>query len=106
MPVINLTLFRIIQEACNNAMKHGKATDIVVDVLYDTNFINLSIKDNGLGFKQETLLETRANIYSGYGLSMMKERVFILSGNFEIDSKENEGTNIKVKIPIKHSRRA
>lgn len=105
LPVINLTLFRIIQEASNNAIKHGKATNIAINLIYNSDSIELYIKDNGCGFKKETLLETKANIFSGYGLSMMKERVFILSGDFNIDSNEKEGTNIIVKIPLKHIRR-
>ncbi|MDF2801635.1 MAG: hypothetical protein K0S61_1538 [Anaerocolumna sp.] len=105
LPVINLTLFRIIQEASNNAIKHGNATNISIKLVYNLETIELYIKDNGCGFKKETLLETKANIFSGYGLSMMKERVFILSGDFNIDSNEEEGTNIIVKIPLVHIRR-
>lgn len=105
LPVINLTLFRIVQEASNNAIKHGKASKILINLVYEADYIELHIKDNGCGFKKETLLETKANIFSGYGLSMMKERVFILSGDFNIDSNEKEGTNISVRIPLKHIRR-
>lgn len=106
LPVINLTLFRIIQEASNNAIKHGKATKISINLIYNTDNIELYIRDNGCGFKKETLLEAKANIFSGYGLSMMQERVFILSGDFNIDSNEKKGTNIMVKIPLKHIRRS
>lgn len=105
LPVINLTLFRIIQEASNNAIKHGSATKISIKLVYNLDTIELFIKDNGCGFKKETLLETKSNIFSGYGLSMMKERVFILSGDFNIDSNEKEGTSIIVKIPLMHIRR-
>lgn len=105
LPVINLTLFRIVQEASNNAMKHGKANKIVIDLSYDDETIALSISDNGIGFKKDTYMETKANMFSGYGLSMMKERILLLSGDFNIESSENKGTNILVKVPLKHARR-
>lgn len=105
LPVINLTLFRIVQEASNNAMKHGKANKIVIDLSYDDETIALSISDNGIGFKKDTYMETKANMFSGYGLSMMKERILLLSGDFNIESSENKGTNILVKVPLNHARR-
>jgi two-component system, NarL family, sensor histidine kinase DegS len=105
LPVINLTLFRIVQEASNNAIKHGKASKILVDLIYDENSIFLTICDNGIGFKKDTFMETKANIFSGYGLSMMKERVLLLSGDFNIESSDNNGTKILVKVPLKHARR-
>ncbi len=105
LPVINLTLFRIVQEASNNAIKHGKADSIIVDLVYDDDFIFLTISDNGIGFKKDTYMETKANMFSGYGLSMMKERVLLLSGDFNIESSENNGTKILVKVPLNHARR-
>lgn len=106
LPVINLTLFRIVQESSNNAIKHGKATKIVIDLVYNEDSILLSIFDNGCGFKKDTYMEAKANIFSGYGLSMMKERVLLLSGDFNIESSDNNGTKILVKVPLKHARRA
>jgi len=105
LPVINLTLFRIVQEACNNAIKHGKSKKIIIEISYDTDSILLSIKDNGKGFKMDGYKEVKANIISGHGLSMMKERIIILAGDFDIKSKENEGTTICVKVPLNITRR-
>lgn len=105
LPVINLTLFRIVQEASNNAIKHGKANKIVINLTYDEDVILLSIQDNGIGFKNDTYMDTKANMFSGYGLSMMKERVLLLSGDFNIESNENKGTKILVKVPLNHARR-
>ncbi len=105
LPVINLTLFRVVQEASNNAIKHGKANKIIIDLVYGDDFILLNIYDNGIGFKKDTYMETKANMFSGYGLSMMKERVLLLSGDFNIESSENNGTKILVKVPLNHTRR-
>ncbi|MFV0343032.1 MAG: sensor histidine kinase [Anaerocolumna sp.] len=106
LPVINLTLFRIVQEASNNAIKHGNATKIFIKIIYNIDIIELYIKDNGTGFKKGALKESNSNVLSGYGLSMMKERVYILSGDFNIESKEKEGTSIIVKIPLMRIRRS
>lgn len=101
LSVINLTIFRIIQEALNNALKHGKATKINIKIEYIDNFIELCIKDNGLGFTEAKHIDNNEDILSGYGLSMMKERVILLSGEININSKTNEGTEIFVKVPLR-----
>lgn len=101
--IIDLTLFRIIQEACNNAMKHARATVIYIDLKYKENSIELIIEDNGCGFEQHICKEEQYvsnNSLSGFGLPMMKERVGLLSGKLEIVSAINKGTKISVCVPI------
>lgn len=105
LPVINLTLFRIVQEASSNAIKHGKAKKIVINLTYEEETILMSIADNGIGISKDTYSDKKVNMFSGYGLSMMKERVLLLSGDFNIESNENEGTRILVKVPLNHARR-
>ncbi|SHO54262.1 sensor histidine kinase [Anaerocolumna xylanovorans] len=105
LPSINLTLFRIIQESVNNSIKHGKANGIWVDIYYCEKAVRVQVRDDGIGISNDTLNKASGNIFSGYGLSMMKERVSILSGNFNIESKEKEGTKIEVKIPLINIRR-
>lgn len=101
LSVINLTIFRIIQEAITNALKHGKATQIAITIEYFYNLILLSIKDNGIGFTEATHITNNQDILSGYGLSMMKERIILLSGEINIISETNEGTEIIVKVPLR-----
>lgn len=101
--IIDLTLFRIIQEACNNSMKHAQANIINIDLKYKENNIELFIEDNGCGFEQNTYKEEQYvsnNSLSGFGLPMMKERVGLLSGKLEIVSTINKGTKISVCVPI------
>ncbi|WP_051684906.1 sensor histidine kinase [Clostridium sp. KNHs205] len=105
LPAINLTLFRIIQESVNNAIKHGKAKKIQIDINYSEKAVKVQVKDDGIGIKKEKLSDPGENIFSGFGLSMMRERVSILSGDFNIETDENEGTKIIVKIPLKSIRR-
>lgn len=98
--VVSLTLFRIIQEACSNAVKHGHASSIKVNISNDDCSIILWIQDNGTGFdisKENTKAKTDN---SGFGLSIMKERIYLLSGIINIESSKGKGTQIIVKIPI------
>lgn len=98
--VIGITILRIIQEACSNAIKHAEASIITVTLSYLENMISLKIEDDGNGFDVEQQNEKYRKDNSGFGLSMMKERVYLLSGNINITSKINCGTTIFVEVPI------
>lgn len=98
-PIVSLTVFRIIQEACHNSCRHGHASHILVQIFEKSSFMMLRIIDNGCGFDVKARIKYNINDYSGYGLSIMKERVHLLSGNFEIESTKERGTQIVVKIP-------
>lgn len=99
-PVIGLTLIRIIQEACSNAICHANASLISVTLTYEVGRVLVQIEDDGNGFEIEKLDRHSRKDNSGFGLSMMKERVYLLSGNINIDSKVNYGTRIFVEVPI------
>ena len=99
-PVIGITLLRIIQEACNNAIKYANSSAIAVKLIYEINEVSISIEDDGVGFDVENLDVSNRKDNSGFGLSMMKERVYLLSGEIAIHSKKNEGTKILVRVPI------
>ncbi|MGN0142653.1 MAG: histidine kinase [Roseburia sp.] len=99
-PVIGITLLRIIQEACSNSIKYADASLIQVILRYEPDEIYVSIEDNGTGFDMENNDTGMRQDNSGFGLSMMKERVYLLSGNININSKINHGTKIVVKVPI------
>lgn len=101
LSIINLTLFRIIQEATNNSIKHGKVSKIIIDLEYLKDFIILTICDDGIGFNNETCIVDGANILSGFGLSIMKERVLLLAGEIKIESNDKNGTKIFVKVPLR-----
>lgn len=99
-PVIGITLLRIIQEACNNAIKYAEASIISVKLIYGKETITVLVEDDGKGFDVEHLDVSNRNDNSGFGLSMMKERVYLLSGEIKMTSMENDGTKIKVIVPI------
>jgi two-component system sensor histidine kinase DegS len=99
-PVIGITLLRIIQEACSNAIRHADSSVIEVKLIYGTDRVSVTIEDNGNGFDIQKIKEESRDNNSGFGLSMMKERVYLLSGNINIASKLNYGTKITVEVPI------
>ncbi len=98
-PVVGITLFRIIQEGCNNAIRHADASLIQVTLHYESGKISVEIRDNGKGFDADADTKTPRN-HSGFGLSVMKERVYLLSGTIKITSKINCGTVIFVEVPV------
>lgn len=99
-PVIGITLLRIIQEACSNAIKHAEPSYIKVTLQYEPNEIQLTVEDDGIGFDVEHMDTSTKKDNSGFGLSMMKERIYLLSGNINIESKIDCGTKIYVTVPI------
>lgn len=97
--VVQITLLRVIQEACNNALKHADASVLEVKLYYLGTKIILTITDDGKGFDIDKIPETSRDDNSGFGLSMMKERVYLLSGKIEIKSGLGNGCSIVVTIP-------
>jgi len=100
LPVIKLTVFRVIQEACNNVIKHANASLINININYETDNIKVIIKDNGVGFNSEKLLLNNSEQTSSFGLSIMKERISLLSGTLEIQSEKGKGTAIIINVPL------
>ena len=90
--VTAISVYHIVSEACQNIIKHSHATKVSVSVKYDSDKIDITIYDNGVGFCKEQ----REN---HFGLSFMQERVDLLSGSMKIVSDE-EGTFIKVSVPV------
>lgn len=100
LPVIKLTLFRIIQEACNNVIKHANATLINIDIFYEEHKVKVIVKDNGSGFHIEKSQSTSSEQSSSFGLSIMRERTSLLSGTLDIQSENGKGTIIIVTVPL------
>lgn len=94
-PNVALTIYRIIQELINNAVKHSKASEVLVQYLVENNKINITVEDNGQGFFIKDLKEKR-----GMGLNNLKTRVAYLNGEIDFDSNPDEGTNINIVINL------
>ena len=90
--LIKITIYRIIREACQNILKHANASKMVVNMKENTNSISLMIMDDGIGIGEYDRM-------NHFGLSMVKEKVGLLSGRLSIITNEN-GTTIDITIPI------
>lgn len=91
-------LFRIAQEALNNALKHASATSITLRLEQNEPFVELEILDNGIGFDRATIVE-------GIGISSMQERAKQLGGDLIIDSTPGKGTSVRVAINYSNIKR-
>lgn len=91
-----VTMYRVIQELINNAIKHAHASEVLVQYMREGNQVDITVEDNGVGFKKE-IAET---VDSGMGLSNLKTRVAYLKGEMDFQSEENEGTTVNVHINI------
>lgn len=100
LPVINLTLFRIIQEAYNNTKKHAKADHFYITITYEKKEIEVEIKDDGIGFQLALFQKENRQTNKNFGLSIMKERVELLTGTMNVVSGKSKGTDIIIKVPI------
>lgn len=88
-------LYRIAQEALNNALKHAEATDVTVKLETSDKAVWLTVTDNGKGFEPHTV-----NNNGGMGLNSMRTRVKRLGGTVEIISAKDKGTTIKVQTAL------
>lgn len=89
-----VAIFRLIQEAVQNAIKHSKGSTIQVKLLIDQDKLTATVKDNGCGFNVNQLKDT------SLGLMGMKERIELLNGKLDINSKKDNGTILTFFFPI------
>lgn len=85
-----MTLYRSLQEALTNAVRHGQSTEIIVSLHFEPQQIRLDVQDNGCGVEDWK---------DGFGLSAMKERMIQLQGRVTVYSKKGEGTLISCLLP-------
>jgi len=92
---ISLCLFRVLQEAMSNAVKHSGERHFKVVLECTPDQLHLTVADHGAGFDPPTVLNR-----GGLGLTSMRERVRLVNGTFTVDSKPMSGTNIHVWVPL------
>jgi len=88
-------LYRISQEALNNIIKHSGAKEAFITISSDEAYVSLQVQDNGIGFNYSDNRKLCGN-----GISNMKERVHLLNGNIEIKSEKQNGTFLKINVPL------
>jgi signal transduction histidine kinase len=98
---ISLCLFRVLQEALQNAVKHSGVRLFKVELRNAPDAIHLTVRDSGSGFDLEEATKT-----SGIGLISMAERLKLVDGQLSIDSQPNRGTTIRARVPLSKVARA
>jgi signal transduction histidine kinase len=102
--MVELHLFRIVQEAVNNIEKHAKAKSVKLQLRFQGEAAVLKIQDDGEGFDPKTLRAVK-KIRHGLGLTNMRERALSLGGTYEIKSAPGRGTSIVVRVPLSAAHR-
>lgn len=91
--------YRVVQEALNNVVKHARAKQCTVTVRVDGSALKLDIIDDGCGFAPSLLTDPKQRS-DAFGTVTMRERVALFGGSCVIQSRLNEGTRIKARIPL------
>jgi len=94
-PDISLGLFRVLQEALHNSLKHSGVRQFEVRLWGTSDETNLTVKDSGVGFDREVAMTSR-----GLGLTSMGERLKLLNGTLSIESQPHRGTTIHARVPL------
>ncbi|MFP3595489.1 ATP-binding protein [Chryseobacterium sp. SIMBA_029] len=93
-----LTIYRIIQELVNNAIKHAHTSEIIIQISEEENVLHLTVEDNGKGFDHKKL-----DVKKTAGFHNIESRVQFLRGTMNITSELNIGTSIELQIPIHYT---
>jgi PAS domain S-box-containing protein len=94
-PDFNISLYRIIQEALTNVIRHAQAGQIRLKIIEKNNTLEIQISDNGKGIQEEKVLSS-----DSLGLIGIKERVIRWKGEFSITGKPEEGTKLRISFPL------
>jgi signal transduction histidine kinase len=96
---LELTCYRVVQEALNNAIRHARATEIALRVEADERLIKLRVRDNGVGFEARTARRAGSR-RSGVGLNGMVERTRLAGGRLKVRSVPGTGTHVTAIFPL------
>jgi len=94
---VKIAIFRIIQEALNNIIKHSRASTVTINLVYTEKSARILVRDNGVGFDMDAVKNRVGRI--SLGLSGMGERAALLGGTVEVHSRPNYGTEVEAVIP-------
>jgi len=93
---VELTMYRIVQELVNNALKHSEATQINIQLFSEPKRLFAQVTDNGKGFETAMMDKGR----KGKGIENIRDRVTAMKGKFDIWSQPGQGTEITVEMFI------
>jgi signal transduction histidine kinase len=92
-PELEATVYRLVQEALSNTVKHAQATNVRIRVEEDDESLTVTVEDNGTGFDQDAA-------HQGFGLLGMHERVGLSGGRLELTTPGGEGTRMVAVLPV------
>lgn len=92
-------LYRVIQEAVNNVIRHAEASELSIQIAKDEQGIAIAIEDNGKGFDVSRLPDTE-----GIGLKNIRSRIALLNGTLDVDATPGRGTLLAIHIPAEGNR--
>jgi PAS domain S-box-containing protein len=95
-PSLEIMLFRVVQEAFTNIVKHARAKNITLNIQFKKDRVTLYIKDDGIGFDYQAIIHGKTR---GLGLVSMRERVAIANGSLTVNSSPGQGTEITIEVP-------
>jgi signal transduction histidine kinase len=95
---LNHYLFRATKELLNNAVKHGRAKEIIAAVHWEAGGLRIVIDDDGSGFDSDEALAPQSR--RGLGLPGIRERITTLGGEMQLDSRIGEGTRVILELPL------
>ncbi len=93
-PVVEITLYRIVQEALNNVLKHARASSASIELAVEPERVSCTIRDNGVGFAAERIQHS-----DGLGLAGIRERLNALGGSLHFASRPKRGTALRAEVP-------
>lgn len=98
-PEVETTCFRVVQEALTNTAKHSQATQVKVTLQQRDSTLQITIRDNGVGFDTATM-HVHSERGSGIGLRGMEERLRLVEGQLDITTAPGHGTEIRARVPM------
>lgn len=97
--LVEINIYRIVQEAINNAIKYADSTHILVSLSHSENILSIVIDDNGKGFDPNKVKNVK-NGDGGMGMTFMRERIKYIDGRLFLNSEIGKGTRVTLNIPI------
>lgn len=97
-PDVQTVLLRVCQESLTNIRRHAEASEVTVALNYSAHEVRLSVQDNGVGFDPPTVQIDKQG--TSFGMIGMRQRAEQIKGQISIDSAKNQGTAVRLTIPI------
>jgi len=97
--LVEINIYRIVQEAINNAIKYAESSHILVAVSHSEKILSIVVDDDGQGFEPSKVKHVK-NGDGGMGMTFMKERITFVEGRLFLNSELGKGTRVTLNIPI------